>query len=291
MKIAVAGATGNVAGRALEKLVQEGAEVTVLVRHPEKLSVSLRAKVHVEQGSLDDAAFVTRATRGANALFWMTPPNFTVTDYKAYALGLAENAAKAIRENTPKRVVFLSSHAADREGFGPVSHAGKVEKILEGAAPNMLALRAGSFMENLLNSIPTLKNGQLFGANPPDKKYPVVATRDIGDAAARWLLDDKWTGHRVQGVDGPSDLSAQDQVDILSRMLGKPFRYQQVPAAQVKENLLKMGASPSVAENYEEMTRGFANKDYAPTEKRTADTTTPTTFETFVRDVVVPRLR
>jgi uncharacterized protein YbjT (DUF2867 family) len=291
MKIAVAGATGNVAGRAIEKLIQAGAEVTALVHHPEKLAASIRSKVHVEQGALEDAAFVARATRGAQALFWMTPPNFAAKDLKAYALGLAENAAKAIRENKISRVVFLSSHGADKEGFGPVSHAGKVEKLLESAAPHTLALRAGSFMENLFNSIQTLKSGQLFGANAADKKYPLVATRDIGDAAAKWLLDEKWTGHRAQGVHGPADLSAQEQVETLSRVLGKPVTYQPVPVEQVKQTFLKMGASPSVAEGYAEMTGAFANKDYVPTEKRTAETTTPTSFEEFAREVLAPRLR
>jgi uncharacterized protein YbjT (DUF2867 family) len=291
MKIAVAGATGNVAGRALEKLVQAGAEVTVLVRHPEKLPASLRSKVHVEEGSLDDAAFVTRATRGAQALFWLTPPNFAAQDLKAYVLGLAENAAKAIRENKIGRVVFLSTHGAERDGFGPVSYAGKVEKLLESAAPNALALRAGSFMENLLNSLATLKEGRLFGTNPPDKKYPLVATRDIGDAAAHWLLDEKWTGHRTVGVDGPVDSSAREQVETLSRVLGKPVTYQQIPAEQVKQNFLKMGATPSVAGAYAEMMGAFAAESYTPTEKRTAQTTTPTTLEQFAREVLAPRLR
>ncbi len=30
----------------------------------------------VENGSLDDAAFVARATQGVDALFWLTPQNF-----------------------------------------------------------------------------------------------------------------------------------------------------------------------------------------------------------------------
>jgi uncharacterized protein YbjT (DUF2867 family) len=291
MKIAVAGATGNVAGRALEKLVQAGADVTALVRHPEKLPHALRSKLTVEEGSLEDAAFVTRATRGARTLFWLTPPNYQAKDSKAYALGLAENAARAIRENNIQRVVFLSSHAADKEGFGPVSVAGSVEKVLASAAPHTVALRAAGFMENLFSSLPTLKNGLFFGASLPEKKYPLVATRDIGDVAAKWLLDETWSGHRVQGVHGPQDISAQEEADVLTRLLGKGVKYQQVPVQQVRESFLKMGASPSVADSYAEMAGAFAGKDYAPTEKRTPETTTPTTFETFVREVLAPRLR
>jgi uncharacterized protein YbjT (DUF2867 family) len=294
MKIALVGATGNVAGRALEKLAAAGAQVVVLVRHPEKLPEPIRSKAQVEQGTLEDGSFVARATRAtpaADALLWLTPPTFVAKDLRAYTLGLAQNAAQAIRENKIARVVFVSSHGADRSGFGNVSLAGEVEKVLEAAAPNTVSLRAAGFMENLFASVEALKNGQLFGVLLPDKKYPLVATRDIGDVAARWLLDPNWSGHQVRGVHGPEDLTAQEQVDIMSRVLGKPIRYQQIPPEALRDTFLKRGASPSVADGYFDMFKSFAQKDYQPTETRTAETTTPTTFETFVREVLAPRLR
>jgi uncharacterized protein YbjT (DUF2867 family) len=291
MKIALAGATGNVAGRALEKLVQAGAQVSALVRHPEKLPESLRSKLHVEHGDLEDGAFVARATRAADALLWLTPTAFVAPDFRGYTLGLARNAAQAIRENLIQRVVFVSSHGADRSGLGHVSFAGEVEKVLEAAAPHTVSLRSAGFMENLLASAEALKNGQLFGVLPPDKKYPLVATRDLGDVAARWLLDPSWSGHQVRGVHGPEDLGAQEQVDILSRVLGKPIRYQRIPPEALRDTFLKRGASPSVADGYFNMFKAFAHEDYQPTEKRTAETTTPTTLETFVREVLAPRLR
>lgn len=291
MKIALVGVTGNVAGRALEKLVQAGAQVAVLVRHPEKLPESLRSKVHVEHGALEDGAFVARATRAADALLWLTPTTFAAPDLRAYTLGLARSAVQAIRENSLPRVVFVSSHGADRSGAGQVSFAGEVEKMLEEAAPHTVALRSAGFMENLLTSVEAVKHGQLFGVLLPDKRYPLVATRDLGDVAARWLLDPQWTGHHVRGVHGPEDLSAQDQAALLSRVLGRPIRYQQIPLEALRDTLLKRGASPSVAEGYFDMFRFFAHEDYQPTEKRTAETTTPTTLEMFVRESLAPRLR
>ncbi|RKH61284.1 NmrA family NAD(P)-binding protein [Corallococcus llansteffanensis] len=291
MKIALVGATGNVAGRALAQLVQAGAQTVALVRHPEKLPESLRARVHVEQGDLEDGAFVVRATRGADALLWLTPTTFSAADFRAYTLGLARNAAQALQQNGIQRVVFVSSHGADRSGLGQVSFAGEVEKILEAVAPHTVSLRSAGFMENLFASVGTLKQGQLFTLLPPDKKYPLVATRDVGDVAARWLRDSTWTGHHLRGVHGPEDLSAQDLADILGRVLGRPVRCQQVPQDSVRDAFLERGASPSVADGYFHMFRSFAHKDYQPTEPRTAETTTPTTFETFVRESLSPRLQ
>jgi uncharacterized protein YbjT (DUF2867 family) len=291
MKIAIVGATGFVAGHTLGKLVEAGAQVTALVRHPEKLPEATRARVQVEVGSLEDGAFVARATRGADALLWLTPGTVAATDYRAYTLGLAQNAARAIRENGLRRVVFISSHGADRPRLGHVSFAGEVEKLLEAAAPNTIALRSAGFMENLFTSVDALKQGQLFGVLLPDKQYPLVATRDLAEVAARWLLDPTWSGHQVRGVHGPADVSAQDQVEVLSRVLGRPVRYQQLPPEALRAAFLKRGASPSVADAYTDMFRGFAQQDYHPTEQRTAETTTSTPLEAFVREVLAPRLR
>ncbi len=289
--IALVGATGNVAGRALEKLLQAGADVVALVRHPEKVPESTRSRIRVEQGSLEDSAFVDRATRAADTLLWLTPSTFVAEDFRAYTLGLARNAAQAIRDNGIQRVVFVSSHGADRTGLGQVSFAGEVEKVLEGAAPNTVSLRSAGFMENLLTSVEALKNGQLFGVLPPEKKYPLVATRDVGDVAARWLLDRTWRGHQVRGVHGAADLSTQDQADILGGVLGKPIQYRQIPLEALRETLLKRGATPSVAKGYVDMYRSFAREDYQPTEKRTVETTTPTTLEMFAREALAPRLQ
>jgi hypothetical protein len=47
----------------------------------------------------------------------------------------------------------------------------------------------------------------------------------------------------------------------------------------------------SVATGYFDMFRGFADEDYHPTEQRTAETTTATTLETFVRETLALRIR
>jgi uncharacterized protein YbjT (DUF2867 family) len=290
MKIAIAGATGNVAGRTLEKVVAAGAEAVALVRHPDKLAASLREKVKAEVGDLSDGAFVTRATQGADALLWLTPTTLAAADLRAHTLALAQNAAHAVRENGIARVVFVSSHGADRAGLGHVSMAGEVERILAAAAPSTVMLRSAGFMENLVGSVDALKKGQLFGVLPPEKRYPLAATRDVGDVAARWLLEASRVGHHVRGVHGPADLSALDIAAILGRALGTTIRYQRIPSAALRDSFTRRGASASVADAYREMFEGFAREDYRPSEARTVETTTPTTLESFARDVLAAHL-
>lgn len=66
-------------------------------------------------------------------------------------------------------------------------------------------------------------------------------------------------------------------------VLGRPVRCQQIPAEALRQKFLERGASASVAEAYFEMFKGFAREAYEPSERRTVETTTPTTLDSFLR--------
>jgi len=287
MTIAIAAPTGHIGGRLVEKLLAAGADLTVLARNPDKLPEEVRRKAKVAQGNLEDRAFLEKATAGADTLFWLTPPNFGTPDLKGYILGLAENAAAAIRKNHVSRVVNVSSHGAGQANLGPVEWIGGVEKTLDAAASNTVHLRAGSFMENLLQQVPMLKQGLIVDGSNPEFAMPWVATRDVADAAAKWILDRSWTGHQIVPVLGPRDLKLGDILAALSAALGRPITHQRVGFDAVRDNLLKFGASPAVAEAYRSMLATFQG-GHVKEESRTPEATTPTTIEQFAREVVKP---
>ena len=287
MTIAIAAPTGHIGARVVEKLLAARAELVLLARKPENLPEEVRRQARVAQGNLEDGAFVRKATEGAQTLFWLTPPNFGAPDLRAYIVGLAENAASAIRQNHIARVVNLSSHGAGQPNLGPVEFIGEGEKILDGAAANTVHLRAGSFMENLLMQVPMLKQGQLVDQSNPALSMPWVATRDIADVAAKWLLDSSWTGHRVVPVFGPRDLKLADILSTLSAVLGKTITHQPIGADAMREGFLKRGASASVADAYPKMMATFQS-GVVKEETRTPESTTPTTLEQFAREVLKP---
>ena len=287
MRIAVATPTGHIGSRVVQKLIAAKADVTVLARKPESLPEEVRSKTRVAQGALEDGAFVQRATEGIDTLFWLTPPNFAAPDPRAFMVGLAENAATAIRKNHIQRVVNVSSHGAGQAGLGTVEWLGSVEKILDGAAANTVHLRAGVFMENLLQQIPMLKQGMVIDPADPAVAMPWVATRDIADVAARWLLDGTWTGHRVVAVSGPKDLRFADVISALSSALGRNVSHKRASFDDVRDNFLKRGASPAVAEAYRGMVATFQSGTVKE-EPRTPESTTPTTIEQFAREVIKP---
>jgi uncharacterized protein YbjT (DUF2867 family) len=120
MTIAIAGATGNTGGGVAQALIAAGAEVRVLVRHPEKLAPDIRQNAAIFQGSLEDAEFVMQATQGAAALYWVVPYNFGAADFRSYQHRVGDAAAAAIAANAIPHVVNLSSNGAHLpNGMGP----------------------------------------------------------------------------------------------------------------------------------------------------------------------------
>jgi uncharacterized protein YbjT (DUF2867 family) len=118
-------------------------------------------------------------------------------------------------------------------------------------------------------------------------KAPLVATRDIATSAARLLRDRSWTGTGGLAVLGPEDLSPSDIAAITGEVLGRPVRYEQVPAEAYKAQLLKYGASEDFAQGlidmYEAKDRGLDNS-----EPRTPETSTPTTYRQWSTEVLKP---
>ena len=291
MPIAITTPTGHIGSRLTRQLFDAGEDLTLLVRNPDKLPADIRAKARVETGDLTDAAFVARATEGADALFWLTFVPFTEPDPRGAAAHLAAVAAGAVRANRIPHVVNLSSFGAHHaSGYGPVSNIQLVENALNDAGENVLHLRPGSFMENFLNQVPTIQSaGSIFAPSPGDVAVPTVATRDIGDVAAQELRDRSWTGRRYRGVHGPADLTGDQSAAILSEALGRPVRHVQVSPEQTRDAFLSMGASPAFADAYVEMYGGFA-RDPEPAEPRSPETTTPTTLDAWAREVLAPQV-
>ncbi len=292
MSIVVTTPTGHVGSRVVERLLAAGADLTLVARDAGRLSTAARARARVVEGTLEEPATLRAATRGADALFLVIPPHFTTADWRAFQLGVGRTAADAVAANGVGRVVFLSSAGAQRDDLYAVSRLGEVEQLLAGVAPNVVALRAGYFLENFLTSVPTLAADGPDGAAvymtlPPERRHPMVAARDIGDVAATLLLDGTWRGHHVRGVHGAADTSPEEAVRAFAAALGRSVRYVQVPDASMRDALLGLGASAHVAEEYPKLMRGLARLDYAA-EPRTAATTTPTTVDAWAREVLAP---
>ncbi len=282
--------TGHIGGQVLKKLLTTEAKIRVIARDPSKIS-DLGEKVEIIQGSLDDANSVAKAYAGIDDILFVVPPSMQYSNVNEYYLKFANITCQAIKEQKVKRVVFVSGTGLGFEKkAGPVSASYLVEKMLEETGAAVRVLHCGTFMENLLHSIPSLRFKSQFSTTvPTDTKCPWVATKDIADTAVRLLKNKTWTGIDAVGVLGPEDLSYGDIARIMREVVGKEIVYQQVAEETLKTTLLQFGATEAAAQGlldiYASMKNGVFNK--VP---RSPQTSSPTSLQQWCRDVLKPAL-
>ena len=130
--------------------------------------------------------------------------------------------------------------------------------------------------------------GQVLAAAFRLARYPMIATRDIGGVAAQRLMDQNWTGHRVQELHGPADLSFDEVAEILSRVLGRKIAYVKCDRQETRQVLLDNAISENAADLMLEMYDAIETGRLRPIQPRSAETTTTTTLAEFVHDAVLP---
>lgn len=290
MKIAITTPTGNIGGQLVRLLLDAGADLTLLLRNPDKLEASVRERVRVKQGTQEDGEFVRRATEGAEALFWVTPSDTTISDLRGWYDRMGENAAAAVRANRIPYVVHISSAGAQLPNAGPVSGLGVVERYLNGTDANITHLRPGFFMENTLMQLDAIRHqNAIFQPEAGDIPFPHIATRDIAAVAAELLRRRDWSGKRIRGLHGPADLTFNEVAKALSEATGRSIAYVALPPEEARQAFLGLGLSPAFTQGYLDMAHSLAQPG-AVAEPRTSETTTPTTYYQWGSEVLKPLL-
>ena len=292
MSIVINTPTSNI-GRVLTvRLLDAGEQVTVLSRDKRKVEALEFRGARVIEGSFEEPVLLAKAFEGAESLFWLTPPPAR-PDYYDWAVRCAKQAADSAKKAGVRRAVVLSSAGAHSgPGTGPVGPAREMENAFEAVLPSVVSLRPGIFMENFLQSRDMIaKAGQIFLPIPGGKRWPLVATADIADKAAAWLLDRSWTGHHRVGVHGPKDLSAEEATAIISAELGKPVKCVEASPEQARGAMSSMGMPDFLVDIILEMYGAYRDGRMDPAEPRTPDTTTPTTLAEFARTRLVPAIK
>jgi uncharacterized protein YbjT (DUF2867 family) len=223
--------TGQIGRQILNNILDSGKSIRVIARDPSRLEPKVRDRVEVVQGSHDDINVVTKAFAGAESVFWLVPPNLPVEDATQYYLDFTRPACEAIKSQGVKRVVGISSLGRKvAEQIVLVGAAYVMDELIESTGVSYRALQMPAFMDDILNfnigSI--LSQGAFFGSQSGDRKTPSCATRDIAVVATKLLLDDSWSGQGSVPVLGPEDISFNDIAQILSEVLERPIRYQQI---------------------------------------------------------------
>ena len=223
---AVMGITGNVGGAVARTLLAKGEKVRGIVRNPEKAAEWQKQGAELFKADYDDVDALTAAFTGVAGVFVMVPPNF------APAPGFPETKAtlkvlhEALSRALPSKAVYLSSIGAEQaSGLGLITSSHLLEETLRDLPFSQAFLRPGWFFENSAGDVASARNeGKIrFQLHPLDRKFPLVATADIGKVGAETLTQ-SWTGIRHIEVAGPEGYSPLEIADAFAGCCWAPRR-------------------------------------------------------------------
>jgi uncharacterized protein YbjT (DUF2867 family) len=282
---------GQIGRQVLSNLLESGEQLRVIARDPSQLPAEVREDLDIVDGSHGDAAVTDKAFAGADAVLWVTPADRRAPSVEAAFAGFTRPAAEAFRRHGVARVVGVSMLGrgtpwAAQAGFVTGSLA--MDDLIAASGVAYRALTNPYFMEDTVRQAESIKNQSVFfWPIAGDRKRPAVATSDIAAAASRLLLDASWSGVEEVPLLGPEDLSYDDMAEIMSQVLGKDVRFQQITFEAYKDRFIRLGTSDAMAQGYTDMAWA-KNEGLDNGVQRTPQNSTPTSFRQWCEEVLKP---
>jgi uncharacterized protein YbjT (DUF2867 family) len=236
----ITGVTGHVGSVVAQELLDQGAPVRAVVRDAAKGAALEQRGAQVVVADFGDRAALAEALQGSAGAFIMLPTIPAAGD--AEHRGLADSIAGAVGDSAVDHAVMLSSIGADLpEGTGPVRWLHHLENRLRRTGVRLTALRPPHFQEKVETVLPAALDGGIypvFGADA-DVRTPMIATRDIGKAAAAALLAPPPAGETVDLL--PPEYTEREVAERLAAVLGTPLQVVTIPKAGWIDAMLHAG--------------------------------------------------
>ena len=244
-KIAVMGAAGQLGSRIVRQLSAQGhpaSETVAAVRSPEKAADLAAQGFLVRRADYEDGDSLETAFRGCGTVLLV--PSFAPVESR---IGQHARAIEAARRAAVERLVFSSFIASHTESpFIITPFLAYAESALGVSGLRWTILRNGMYSDPL---VPYLREIVEMGHIPypaGEGRISYVSRDDLARASAAALLDDGHAG-RAYDLTGPEALSIDKLAGIVTRVTGKPVRYE-----------------PASDEEFAEMCREPGIPDYVP---------------------------
>lgn len=272
----ITGATGSVGRAAMARLEAMGHAARPIAR---------RSGV-----SFDDPEALDRAFDGVDGAYIMIPFDYPAQDLHRREEEIADKLVSVLARRRPRRVVLLSGLMAHRGAatIGSARGAALMElRLNELPIPELVHLRAGFFMENLLQGIDQMIATGIFAwPFSPHRAMPMVAAVDVGERVAALLTEEPFRGQQIQELHGGGDYRMDEAVAMLGRAAGRgDVRYHQLNYADASEGMIKAGLSESFANAVIQTARSFNEGEQWALEARSPRNTTVTSLERFAANV------
>lgn len=252
----IAGVSGQTGSVVALTLLAAGKPVRVIVRSEEKGREFKERGAEVAVLSLEDSEALAAALRGATGAYLLIPPpGPEVSGIIARGRRVIDSFAAALQKSPVPHVVLLSSVGAQHpDGTGPIAMLHYGERTLAALSGTRFTfLRAAYFLENLAGLLGAVQHaGVLPAVSNPSHAFPMVASQDIGEAAAQTLLHPP-TSNQVIELYGPQEYSLADAAAAFSQTLGKTINVAPIPPEGIVPALTQSGMGEEMAGLYREM--------------------------------------
>jgi uncharacterized protein YbjT (DUF2867 family) len=117
----------------------------------------------------------------------------------------------------------------------------EVDAELRASGIGWTLLRPHLYMQNLLRAVEPVRREGVLASPMGDGRYPLVDTRDVGEAAAAVLAEPARHAGATHVLTGPEPLAYARVAWALGEVAGRTVRYEAVPPAEYEERLLAAG--------------------------------------------------
>lgn len=220
-RILITGATGNVGIEVVRFLFRyiHNEEIIAGGRNIEKSQELFNEWINLKYRYFDfeDANSYITAFEGIDILFLLRPPQIADVD-KVFRPMIDSAYKSGIR-----KVAFLSVQGADKMSYIP--HA-KIEKLIKEKGLEYVFLRPSYFMQNLTTTLADdIQAGKIF--LPAGKaKFNWVDVTNIGESAAKVLLNFDKYSQQALDITGSENLSFPEVISIINSILGINLKYE-----------------------------------------------------------------
>jgi uncharacterized protein YbjT (DUF2867 family)/lysophospholipase L1-like esterase len=238
MTYLIIGATGNIGGRVVDRLLARGERPRVLVRDPDEARKRHGERVDVAVGDLTDATSLAPAFAGVDAVLLIN----TGVDLATRDAAVAQVA----KEAGVRYLVKLSSKDVE-QGVGTGQWHGRGEAAIRASGIAFAFIRPAGFMSNALGWAPMIRSEGVVRTPTSDGKIPFVHPDDIADVAAKVLIGREHDGQTLQ-LTGPEALSYAEMTAKIGAVIGEPITFQSISPSEARMGLIASGEPPPMAD-------------------------------------------
>lgn len=251
----VMGATGNVGGAVAETLLKKGEDVAVVTRERDRADIWRKKGASVLKADVEDIASLKAAFQKGKRAFLLNPPADPSGDNDAVERRTISNILAALDGADLEKVVAASAYGARQgEPAGDLTTLWDLEEGLRKRSIPAAINRGAYYMTNWVGLADTVReSGKLPTMFPSDFAMPMVAPRDLGEAAAERLCS-PITDVGIRHVEGPRRYTPRQVADAFARALGRDVELEVAPREAWQEIYKAMGFSAASAKSYTRMT-------------------------------------